>query len=101
MSKDKLTININIGERIYPINIARTDNKREELIRKSAQSINDALFQYKNKGYKGKDEQDYMAMVLISFAVKLLEMEEKEDISPIINELKKVNFEIENFLERE
>jgi hypothetical protein len=98
---DKLIINISIGERVYPISIDRGDNKREELIRKASQSINDTLLQYKKRGYKNKDDQDYLAMTLIMFAVKLIESEEKEDIAPIINELKKLNFALEEVLEKE
>lgn len=101
MNNEKLKININIGERTYPINILRADSKREELIRKAAQLINDELFQYKSRGYKNRDEQDYMAMVLISISVRLMEMEDCEDVSPVINELKKINFTIEDFLEKE
>jgi len=101
MEDNKLIININIGERMYPISIERGDTRREELIRKASQSINDTLFQYKKRGYKNKDDQDYLAMTVIMFAVKLLENESKEDISPIINELKKVNFELEEVLTKE
>ncbi|HOZ30268.1 MAG TPA: cell division protein ZapA [Bacteroidales bacterium] len=101
MEDNKLIININIGERMYPISIERGDTRREELIRKASQSINDTLLQYKKRGYKNKDDQDYLAMTVIMFAVKLLENESKEDISPIINELKKVNFEIEEILTKE
>jgi cell division protein ZapA len=101
MEDNKLIINISIGERMYPISIERSDTRREELIRKASQSINDTLLQYKKRGYKNKDDQDYLAMTVIMFAVKLLENESKEDISPIINELKKVNFELEEVLTKE
>ncbi|MDD3741137.1 MAG: cell division protein ZapA [Bacteroidales bacterium] len=101
MEDNKLIINISIGERMYPISIERGDTRREELIRKASQSINDTLLQYKKRGYKNKDDQDYLAMTVIMFAVKLLENESKEDISPIINELKKVNFELEEILTKE
>lgn len=101
MEDSKLIINISIGERMYPISIERGDTRREELIRKASQSINDTLLQYKKRGYKNKDDQDYLAMTVIMFAVKLLENESKEDISPIINELKKVNFELEEVLIKE
>ena len=98
---DKLIININIGERIYPISIDRQDNKREELIRKASDSINDTLLQFKKRGYKNKDNQDYLAMTLIMYAVKLMENEEKENIAPVINELKKINFTLEEVLDKE
>ncbi|HNQ67376.1 MAG TPA: cell division protein ZapA [Bacteroidales bacterium] len=101
MEDNKLIINISIGERMYPISIERGDTRREELIRKASQSINDTLLQYKKRGYKNKDDQDYLAMTVIMFAVKLLENESKEDISPVINELKKVNFELEEVLTKE
>lgn len=98
---NKLIININIGDRTYPISIDRGDTKREELIRKASQSINETLLQYKKRGYKYKDDQDYLAMTVIMFAVKMMENEEKEDIIPIINEIKKLNFELEEILEKE
>lgn len=98
---NKLIININIGERTYPISINRGDTKREELIRKASQSINETLLQYKKRGYKYKDDQDYLAMTVIMFAVKMMENEENEDIAPIINEIKKINFELEEVLSKE
>jgi hypothetical protein len=99
--EDKLIINIGIGDRIYPISINRGDSKREELIRKASQSINETLLQYKKKGYKNKDDQDYLAMTVIMFAVKMMENEENEDISPIINEIRKINFALEEVLTKE
>ncbi|MDR2009586.1 MAG: cell division protein ZapA [Bacteroidales bacterium] len=101
MDENKLIININIGERIYPISIDRQDSKREELLRKASDSINDTLLQFKKRGYKNKDNQDYLAMTLIMYAVKLMENEEKEEISPIINELKKINFTLEEVIDKE
>ncbi len=98
---DKLIININIGERTYPISIKRGDSKQEELIRKASQSINETLLQYKKRGYKNKDDQDYLAMTVIMFAVKMIENEENEDITPIINEIKKINFALEEVMSKE
>lgn len=98
---DNLIININIGERIYPISIGRNDSKKEEMIRKASESVNEALLKFKQRGYKGKDDQDYLAMTVLTFAVRLMENEEKEDIAPIINELKKINFTIDEILDKE
>ena len=98
---EKLIINISIGERVYPISIDRRDTHKEEIIRKAAQSINDAFNQYKSHGYKSKDDQDYLAMTLIMFAVKMIETADKENFSPMINVLKKMNFELEEILEKE
>ena len=98
---DKLIINISIAERVYPISIKRGDSKREELVRKASQSINDSILAYKKQGFKNKDEQDYLAMTVMTFVVKMMENEAKEDISPIINEIKKMNFSLEEVLSKE
>ena len=97
----KLIINISIGERVYPISVDRDDNNQEELIRKASQSINDSLLKYKSQGYKNKDTQDYLAMTVIMFAAKLIESEQNEDIAPIISELKKINYALEEVLNKE
>ena len=55
---DKLSININIADRMYPL---RIDRKDEENIRKAAKIINDKVVQYKQK-YASKDLQDWLAM---------------------------------------
>ena len=56
---------------------------------------------YKKQGFKNKDEQDYLAMTVMTFVVKMMENEAKEDIAPIINELKKMNFSLEEVLNKE
>lgn len=101
MNEDKLIINIKIGDRSYPIRIDRDDNRREELIRKASTSIEKAISKQQEKGYQNSDIQDYMAMVLMEFAFRLMIAEEKEDIVPIINELKKINFSLEKVLNKE
>lgn len=98
---DKLIIHINIAERAYPISIKRGDSKREELVRKASQSINDSIMAYKKQGFKNKDDQDYLAMTVMTFVVKIMENEEKEDVAPIINEIKKLNFSLEEAITKE
>lgn len=98
--EDKLTITINIGERQYPISIKRGDSEREELIRKAADLINDSLINYKKKAYKNKDDQDYLAMTAIKFAVSSLENENKEEISPLVKELKILNYNVQEAIEK-
>jgi cell division protein ZapA len=98
---EKLNITLKIGDREYPVSIERNNNKKEELLRKAAGRINETLENYRNKGFKNKDMQDYMAMSLLQFVVKLMELEQKENLSPIINDLKKLNFELEEVLNKE
>ena len=67
---DKLSIRINIAERYYPLKVSRNE---EEKIRKAAKMINDKLLLYK-QNYAGKEALDFIAMVSLDFASKLIEI---------------------------
>ena len=58
-----IPINIIIGDRSYRIKI---DAAEEETVRKMTKKLNDQIASYKSQ-YAGKDMQDYLAMVLLSF----------------------------------
>ena len=65
MKDDELIpLNLLIADRSYRIRILPKD---EEVVRKTAKTINDKLVEYKT-AFAGKDMQDYIAMVLIWFA---------------------------------
>ncbi|HQL70456.1 MAG: cell division protein ZapA [Bacteroidales bacterium] len=98
---EKLTININISERSYPINITRGDTQREELIRKAADLVNNTVGQYRKMGYVSRDEQDYLAMAALQLAMKFTEKGNSEDITPIFNKLKDISLMIDEILEQE
>jgi cell division protein ZapA len=94
MMEEKLSIKVNIAEQYYPLKVNRDE---EERIRKAAKLINDKLLQYKQT-YSDKEIQDFLAMVSLHFATKFLELEEKMDEMPIIEELVSINEEIEEYL---
>ena len=54
----KQKIKLNIGNRIYPLNV---NTEQEELLRKAAKEINDMIIKYE-KRYAVKDKQDSLAM---------------------------------------
>jgi cell division protein ZapA (FtsZ GTPase activity inhibitor) len=54
----KKKIKLNIGNRIYPLNV---NTEQEELLRKAAKEINDMIIKYE-KSYAVKDKQDSLAM---------------------------------------
>ncbi len=81
--EDKLSIRVNVADRYYPLKVDRND---EEKIRKAAKMINEKILQYKQR-YNDKDLQDFLAMAALQFVIKLIESENKFDISPIIDEL--------------
>jgi cell division protein ZapA len=80
---EKLSINVNVAERLYPLKIDRDD---EEKIRRAAKLINDKVILYKQR-YSDKDVQDYLAMAALQFVIKLIECEDKTDTSEFISEL--------------
>jgi cell division protein ZapA len=94
---DKLSIRINVADRYYPLRIDRGD---EERIRKAAKMINDKVLQYKQH-YSDKDHQDFLGMAALQFVIKLLELEEKQDDSPIVEMARELNHQLSEILEKE
>ena len=72
-----IAINLILGDRTYRIKIENTD---EEKVREKARQLNEQLIQFK-KQYAGKDMQDYLAMVLLSYVLeqKTEETDNKND----------------------
>jgi cell division protein ZapA (FtsZ GTPase activity inhibitor) len=94
---DKLSININIADRIYPL---RIDRKEEENIRKAAKIINDKVVQYKQR-YPSKDIQDCLAMATLQFVIQKFDNEKQIEYSPIVEELERMNDFLAEYLEKE
>jgi cell division protein ZapA (FtsZ GTPase activity inhibitor) len=94
---DKLSIKVNVADRYYPLKIERGD---EEKIRKAARLINEKVLQYKQR-YLDKDVQDFLAMAALQFVTRIIEMEDKTDISPLDQKLQDLNEELEEYLKGE
>ena len=95
--EDKLSIRVNVADRYYPLKIERKD---EEKIRKAAKMINEKVLQYKQR-YTDKDTQDFLAMAALQYVIKVIENDNNLDASPIVEELKELNNELNEFLKRE
>ena len=91
---EKLSINIRIDGRNYPLKV---DRENEEKYRKAAKIINDIVLQYRQK-YVSSDSQDVLAMTSFQFALKTIDLEEKVDRSPLFDELKKLDEELGDYL---
>jgi hypothetical protein len=74
-----IAINLILGDRTYRIKIEKTD---EEKVREKAKKLNEQLIQFK-KQYAGKDMQDYLAMVLLSFVLDQKTAEKSDETSEI------------------
>ncbi len=94
---DKLSININIADRLYPL---RIDRKEEESIRRAAKIINDKVVQYKQR-YPSKDIQDCLSMATLQFVIQKFDSEKQIENSPVVEELEHLNDFLAEFLEKE
>jgi len=92
----KLSIKVNIGNRVYPLTI---DREEEELIRKAAKRVNDNMKQLEST-YSVSDKQDLLAMTALFFSNKALEVDDKiEDISDNVSEkLSDIESDLEQYL---
>lgn len=66
MQSETIPLNLLIADRTYRV---RIDPKDEEVVRKTAKTINDKIVEFKTH-FAGKDLQDYIAMVLVWFATE-------------------------------
>ncbi len=94
---EKLSIRINLADRYYPLKIEAKD---EERIRGAAKLINEKILQYRQR-YVDKDNQDFLAMAALQFVIRYLEMEEKADDQPILEDLKELNEELDEYIKKE
>lgn len=66
LMEELIPLNLVIGDRNYRVRIQPKD---EEVVRKTAKTINDKIIEFKT-AFAGKDMQDYIAMVLVWFATE-------------------------------
>lgn len=92
---DKLAIKLKIIDRYYPLKIDWND---EEKLREAAKRINDVVFKYGTK-YSDKDNQDFLAMAALQFVTKLIDIEQQNNVQPILGELDELSKNIGNFIE--
>ncbi|MCL3782055.1 cell division protein ZapA [Prolixibacteraceae bacterium JC049] len=90
----KLSINLKIADRPYPLKINRDE---EERIRKAAKIINEKILQYRQR-YKGNDMQDLLAMTALQVVTQNIDLAEKADKKPFIDEVERLNNRITDFL---
>lgn len=91
---EKLSINIKIDGRSYPLKV---EKENEEKFRKAAKIINELVLQYRQK-YINNDSQDVIAMTAFQIALRTIELEEQADRSPLFDELKKLDEDLGDYL---
>lgn len=92
----KLSINVNIGNRVYPLTI---DRNEEELIRKAAKRVNDNMKEL-GSTYEVSDKQDLLAMTALFFSNKALEVDDKIDniSGKVKGKLEEIELNLEQYL---
>jgi len=94
--EEKLSIKINVADRYYPLKIAASD---EEKIRAAARRINDKVIQYRQR-YADRDMHDALSMATMQFVIKLIELEEKQDVTPVMQDLIDLDKQMEEYLQQ-
>lgn len=92
---ERLSINIKIEGRQYPVAI---DRKDEEKYRKAAGQLNEMVTKYRNQ-FRNIDSQDILAMAAYETMLENLELKQNADNSQFIDELKNMRDDIADFLE--
>ena len=92
----QLSIKVNIAGRTYPLTIERSE---EEMIRKAADNINASIKDLK-ENYAVKDIQDLLAMTALQLSTKSTTISKEVDDDKVANELKTLNKELSDFLEK-
>lgn len=83
---DKLSIRVNVADRYYPLKV---ESENEERIRKAARLINEKVLQYKQR-YVDKDIQDFLAMAALQYVIRLIEIEDNEEDSSLVEGMKEL-----------
>jgi hypothetical protein len=94
-----MIIRVQVVDRIYEVRILRSDSKSEETIRKAVRNVNEAVDRLKQLGMKDKNDQDFLAMAAMQFAIKALDSENQTELQPLLEELREVNFQLSSYLE--
>jgi hypothetical protein len=98
---DGMQIRVSVVDRRYPIRIKRSDSDSEETIREAARKLTEAAMHFKQLGIKGMDEQDYISMAALQFAIKSEEYDKNSQLEPLLVELREINYQLSSYLEEE
>jgi len=94
VESNKFRIHIKIDGRAYPLEIDRAD---EERYRIAAKKVSETVSSFRDI-FRDNDARDILAMSAFQIALKNTALEESEDKSLFIDELKNLNDDISDFL---
>jgi len=94
VDNNRLSINIKIDGRIFPLTINRKDEERYRL---AAKMVNQTISEFR-KTFGDKESQNILAMTAFQIALSNTELQNRNDSSLFIDELKNLNDDISDFL---
>ncbi len=94
MENKKLSINIKIDGRNFPLKINRRDEERYRL---AAKMVNETINKFRNE-FGEIESQQILSMTAFQIALKNTELQNRNDTSLFIDELKNLNDDISDFL---
>lgn len=90
---EKLSISLKILDRTYPLKVEWSE---EEKFRNAAVRINELAKKFESR-FENKDNQDFLAMVGLQFAHKLIEFEHTQKDTTTVT-LEKICEELDEFI---
>lgn len=94
MDKKKIRINIKIDGKNYPLIIDTEDEERHRL---AAKRVNEIVRKYREQ-FGDQDSKDILAMAAFQIALNSTELQQRNDKTLFIEELKNLNDDISDFL---
>ena len=67
-------------------------------MRKAVKNINEAISKYKSR-MSNIDEVDALSMVILQYAMSLVEIEQKDEVGSVMNELGALNKQLEDYIQ--
>jgi len=94
---DEFKIQLKVAEKAYPIFCKRSE---EGLYRKAATAINEKMLQYSSRFSGAKLElRDLLTMAALDISIKNRSSKQKEDTSPLLERIKLLDKEMEEYLQ--
>ena len=94
MENKRISINIKIDGRSFPLNISLADEERYRL---AAKMVNETITQFRET-FGDQESQNILAMTAFQIALNNTEMQNRNGSSLFIDELKNLNDDISDFL---
>ena len=91
---ERQTINIIIGGRSYKFQVAP---ENESKVRTAAKRIETKVTSYLQR-YDNKDMQDILSIVLLDTMSVLISLENKDEISDVMNQLRDLDTKLEKYI---